>query len=142
MILCRTNASSSQGETMGTISYQKVSHTDPASERLLATPYSERFSNSRFGLKPLCAAVPAGRFVRVAVIGLGDVGLPLAAAVAATGANVVGIDIDPEKVKAVNAGKSPLRGREPGVAELVGEQVSKGRLRASLEASAAANADV
>ena len=107
-----------------------------------ATPRSQRFSNSGLGLKPLCAAVPSERFVRVAVIGLGYVGLPLAAAVAATGANVVGIDIDPEKVKAVNAGESPLRGREPGVAELVGEQVSKGRLRASLEATAAANADV
>src|SRR5437016_14597217 len=112
--------------------------SNPLRERGRGLP----FSNSRITLKPLCAGVPSERSVRVAVIGLGYVGLPLAAAVAATGANVVGIDIDPEKVKAVNAGESPLRGREPGVAELVGEQVSKGRLRASLEATAAANADV
>ena len=80
--------------------------------------------------------------MRVAVIGLGYVGLPLAATVAATGANVVGVDIDAEKVKAVNTGESPLQGQEPGLAELVGEQVSKGHFRASLEASAASGADV
>src|SRR3989475_11005842 len=101
-----------------------------------------QFSNSRIGLKPLCAAVPSERSVRVAVIGLGYVGLPLAAAVAATGANVIGIDIDPEKVKVVNAGQSPLRGHEPGLADLVKEQESSGRLRASLEPTAAFGADV
>src|SRR2546427_4632298 len=101
-----------------------------------------RFSNLRFGLKPLCAAVPSERSVRVAVIGLGYVGLPLAATVAATGANVIGVDIDLEKVKAVNAGESPLQGQEPGLAELLKEQVSKGHLRASLEASAVSGADV
>src|SRR5437879_3070165 len=98
-----------------------------------ATPRSQRFSNSGLGLKPLCAAVPSERSVRVAVIGLGYVGLPLAATVAATGANVIGVDIDLEKVKAVNAGESPLQGQEPGLAELLKEQVSKGHLRASLE---------
>ncbi|TLZ91698.1 MAG: nucleotide sugar dehydrogenase [Methanobacteriota archaeon] len=101
-----------------------------------------RFSNSLFGLKPLCAAVPSERSVRVAIIGLGYVGLPLAAAVAATGANVVGLDIDAERVNTVNAGQSPLRGREPGLAALVKGQVSKGRLRASLDPSAASGADV
>lgn len=80
--------------------------------------------------------------VKVAVIGLGYVGVPLAAAVAATGASVVGVDIDPGKVEAVNAGRNPLRGREPGLAELLHEQVSKGRLRASLDPAAAAGAEV
>ncbi|TLZ83530.1 MAG: nucleotide sugar dehydrogenase [Methanobacteriota archaeon] len=106
------------------------------------TAARSRFSNLRFGLKPLCAAVPSERSVRVAVIGLGYVGLPLAATVAATGANVIGVDIDLEKVKAVNAGESPLQGQEPGLAELLKEQVSKGHLRASLEASAVSGADV
>src|SRR5947209_17615567 len=100
-----------------------------------------QFSNSRIGLKPLCAAVPSERSVRVAVIGLGYVGLPLAAAVAATGANVIGIDIDLEKVKVVNAGQSPLRAHEPGLAHLVKEQLSTGRLRASLQPTAGSGAD-
>ncbi len=80
--------------------------------------------------------------VKVAVIGLGYVGVPLAAAVAATGATVVGVDIDPKKVEAVNAGRNPLRGTEPGLAALLKEQVSKRRLRASLDPADAANADV
>ena len=100
------------------------------------------FSNSHIALKPLCAAVPSERSVRVAVVGLGYVGLPLAAAVAATGANVVGIDIDPEKVESVNAGRSPLRGHEPGLDDLVREQVAKGRLRASMDPKTASSADV
>jgi UDP-N-acetyl-D-mannosaminuronic acid dehydrogenase len=83
-----------------------------------------------------------GAPVKVAVVGLGHVGVPLAAQVAATGASVVGIDVDPKKVDAINAGRSPLHGREPGLSELVRDQVAKGRLRASLDASAAAGADV
>src|SRR5947208_15874812 len=81
-------------------------------------------------------------FVKVAVIGLGYVGVPLAAAVAATGASVVGVDIDPGKVDAINVGQSPLRGHEPGLQSLLKEQVSKRRLRASLDSVDAANADV
>ena len=81
-------------------------------------------------------------FVKVGVIGLGYVGVPLAAAVAATGASVVGVDIDPGKVDAINVGQSPLRGHEPGLQSLLKEQVSKHRLRASLDPSEAANADV
>src|SRR5256885_7558052 len=88
------------------------------------------FSNSRIGLKPLCAAVPSERSVRVAVIGLGYVGLPLAAAVASTGVNVIGIDIDLEKVKVVNTGQGPLRGHDPGLADPVKDKGSPGPLRA------------
>ena len=83
-----------------------------------------------------------GAPVKVAVIGLGYVGVPLAAAVAATGATVVGVDIDRTKVEAVNAGRSPLRGREPGLNDLVKQQVAARRLRASLDPSEAAAADV
>src|SRR5207247_6058858 len=73
------------------------------------------------------------RVVKVAVIGLGYVGVPLAAAVAATGATVVGIDIDSDKVESINAGRSPLRGREPGLNELVKATVSKRKFHASLD---------
>lgn len=43
---------------------------------------------------------------RVAVIGLGYVGLPLVVAFAEAGFPVVGIDVDPSKVGAINAGHS------------------------------------
>jgi UDP-N-acetyl-D-mannosaminuronic acid dehydrogenase len=80
--------------------------------------------------------------MKVAVVGLGYVGVPVAAAVAASGASVVGVDIDPKKVEAVNAGRNPLRGREPGLPDLLKAQVGKKRLRATTDASAIRNADV
>jgi len=46
------------------------------------------------------------RTARVAVVGLGYVGLPLAVALAASGYEVVGIDLDPAKIQAVNQGRS------------------------------------
>ncbi len=80
--------------------------------------------------------------VKVAVIGLGHVGLPLAVATATTGASVAGIDIDPAKVKAVNAGRNPLRGKEPDLPELLKSAVARGLLTASPDIAAAAKADV
>src|SRR2546429_8374509 len=79
---------------------------------------------------------------KVGGIGLGYVGVPSGAVVAARGASVVGVDIDPGKVDAINVGQSPLRGHEPGLQSLLKEQVSKHRLRATLDPSDAANADV
>jgi len=46
------------------------------------------------------------RSAQVAIIGVGYVGLPLAVAFAEAGFPVVGIDIDREKVEAINAGRS------------------------------------
>lgn len=46
------------------------------------------------------------RTARVAVVGLGYVGLPLAVALAASGYEVVGIDLDPTKIEAVNCAHS------------------------------------
>src|SRR5205814_453747 len=93
-------------------------------------------------LKPLSEARMMSAAVKVAVIGLGYVGVPLAAAAAATGADVMGIDIDSGKVESINAGRSPLRGREPGLNELVKATVSKRKFRASLDPAAGENADV
>lgn len=43
---------------------------------------------------------------RVAIVGLGYVGLPLAVAFAEAGFEVVGVDSDAGKVAAINAGES------------------------------------
>ena len=80
--------------------------------------------------------------VKVAVIGLGYVGVPVAASAAASGNSVVGIDIDSTKVEAINAGRNPLRGREPGLARLVQSQVRARRLRATTDFAAASRAAV
>jgi UDP-N-acetyl-D-glucosamine dehydrogenase len=44
--------------------------------------------------------------MKIGVIGLGYVGLPLAVAFAEAGDEVVGLDVDPAKVEALNAGRS------------------------------------
>ena len=80
--------------------------------------------------------------VRAAVVGLGYVGVPVAASAAAAGVHVVGIDIDPEKVDAINRGHNPLRGREPGLADLLRTQVAAKRLEATTDYAAVQDADV
>ena len=67
----------------------------------------------------------------VAVIGLGYIGLPTAAILAARGAQVVGVDVSQRHVDAVNAGKVPFV--EPDLAEYVAGAVAQGRLRAQAE---------
>jgi UDP-N-acetyl-D-glucosamine dehydrogenase len=56
-----------------------------------------------------------GRQATVGVIGLGYVGLPLVRAFGEKGFPVIGFDIDPSKVKALNAGQSYIR-QIPGAA--------------------------
>jgi GDP-mannose 6-dehydrogenase len=67
--------------------------------------------------------------MRVSVFGLGYVGSVSAAAFAADGHDVIGIDVNPDKVAAVNAGRSPIV--EPGLEELLAEGVAQNRLRAT-----------
>src|SRR5437588_7857534 len=49
------------------------------------------------------------RSARIAVIGLGYVGLPLARTIAERGFSVLGFDLDPAKVERLNAGESYIR---------------------------------
>ena len=58
---------------------------------------------------------------KIAVIGLGRLGLPLAVALAHRGFKVMGIEIDPEVVEAVNARRVPEHIYEPGLQEMLGE---------------------
>ncbi len=55
----------------------------------------------------------------IGVIGTGYVGLVTAAGFAALGSDVVCVDVDRDKVDALNAGQVPIW--EPGLAELIGE---------------------
>jgi UDP-N-acetyl-D-mannosaminuronic acid dehydrogenase len=70
--------------------------------------------------------------VRAVVVALGKIGLPLAAQIARAGHDVVGCDIDPAVVDAVNAGRAPFPG-EAGLDEALRETVGAGRLRATTE---------
>lgn len=68
----------------------------------------------------------------VGIIGLGYVGLPLAVAFAEAGFRVIGLDVDPRRVREVNAGVCPIQDVDAAaLAALVGA----GTLRATLDDS-------
>jgi UDPglucose 6-dehydrogenase len=75
--------------------------------------------------------------MRVAVVGLGKLGAPLAAVLASKGNEVLGVDVNEKAVELVNSGRAPVE--EPGLQELI--TVSRDRLRATTEISATADAD-
>ena len=73
--------------------------------------------------------------MRVSVFGLGYVGSVSAASFAADGHQVVGVDMNPDKVASVNAGRGPII--EPGLDDLLATGVAGGRLRATTDAAEA-----
>jgi perosamine synthetase len=73
--------------------------------------------------------------MRVAVVGAGKMGLPLACQFARRGAHVVACDVRADVVEAINRAVSPIE--EPGIQELLSEMVREGRLSASMNTSAA-----
>jgi len=68
--------------------------------------------------------------MKVAVVGLGHIGLPLAVQYASRGHDVLGIDVDRRIVETLNAGESPHRD-EQTIIDRVPELVAAGRLRAT-----------
>ena len=78
------------------------------------------------------------RTARVAVLGLGYVGLPLVVAFAEAGFNVLGIDVDRRKIDTINAGKSHI----PDIpSEKVEQLVKAGQIQASSDFSLLAQRD-
>lgn len=70
---------------------------------------------------------------RVAVVGIGRVGLPLALYLADRGHEVVGLDVDPTRVDAIQEGRMPFR--EEGAEEVLARVIAAGRFRASSDAA-------
>ena len=81
------------------------------------------------------------RRVKIAFIGLGRVGLPLAATLADAGFSVVGIDINPETVSSVNSANTPYADEE-GLDQTVYKNVVTGMLSATSDFSAVTEADI
>jgi UDP-N-acetyl-D-glucosamine dehydrogenase len=78
-----------------------------------------------------------GKTARIGIVGLGYVGLPLALRFSEAGFPVLGLDIDPEKVKALGAGKSYI-------AQIPAQRIAKavsGGLKASTEFAMARDVD-
>jgi GDP-mannose 6-dehydrogenase len=71
----------------------------------------------------------------ISVFGLGYVGSVTAACLASHGHKVVGVDVNTDKVQAINSGQSPVV--EPGLDHLIGNAVRVGNLSATRDAVAA-----
>ncbi|WP_291987304.1 nucleotide sugar dehydrogenase [Luteitalea sp.] len=76
--------------------------------------------------------------MKIALFGLGYVGAVSAACFAAAGHDVTGVDVDASKVDLIKRGRSPVT--EPGLDELLAEQVRSGRLTATTDTAAAVRA--
>ena len=73
---------------------------------------------------------PLPALTEIAIVGLGYVGLPLSLQFARSGVNVLGLDVDPEKVDALNEGRSYIK---HVAAETVAEEVKANRLEATTD---------
>ena len=67
--------------------------------------------------------------MEISIVGLGYVGTVSAACLAAAGNTVWGVDINPEKVRAINEGRAPIV--EPNLNELIAEGHNARRLHAT-----------
>lgn len=92
-------------------------------------------------MKDLAEAI-RDKEAKIAVIGLGYVGLPVACMFAKAGFRVVGIRRNAEKVAQINQGICPIGGKEPGLAELLAEAVKSGRFRATTDYAECRDAQV
>jgi len=72
---------------------------------------------------------------RISVLGLGYVGLPVCAALASRGFEVIGVDVEPRIVETINTGRIHIV--EPDLDMLVQAAVASGKLRATLKAEPA-----
>lgn len=72
---------------------------------------------------------------RVAVVGIGRVGLPLALYLADHDHHVIGLDVDAARVEAIQAGRMPFH--EEGAEEVLARVVAAGRFEATSDAGAA-----
>jgi len=93
------------------------------------------------GSNPLSSAADRNSGT-VAVVGLGKIGLPLAAQYIRHGRTVIGCDINPQVVEGINAGQCHVH-EEPGLEQEVAAAVASGMLRADTDtARATRQADV
>lgn len=78
--------------------------------------------------------------LRLSVIGTGYLGATHAAAMSSLGFEVVGIDVDQEKIDRLTHGEVPFY--EPGLDQLLRDEVASNRLTFTTDFSAASNADL
>lgn len=78
----------------------------------------------------------------IGVIGLGYVGLPVAAMFADAGFRVTGIEIRDDRVGIINSGKSPIEADEPGLDDLLGRVAAARKMTASSDYDSLRDCDI
>lgn len=81
----------------------------------------------------------SSRNARVAVVGLGYVGLPLALTAYDEGFDTTGVDLNPERVTQIMGGEQVISYLQP---DRIAQAVNSGRFRATLDSAALAEADI
>jgi len=77
--------------------------------------------------------------MKLSIVGLGKLGAPMAAVMAEKGHRVIGVDLNPGFVNAINQGRAPVN--EPGLSELI--QKNRDRLSATTDFNqAVANSEI
>ncbi|MDQ0321482.1 UDP-N-acetyl-D-glucosamine dehydrogenase [Pararhizobium capsulatum DSM 1112] len=104
----------------------------------MSTPLNT-FPNEPGQLSATLLSDIASRKAHIGVIGLGYVGLPLAMTVARSGFSVTGFDVDPEKMVAIDAGRSYI---EAVPDEILVAEVGAGRFSATNDFSKLAICDI
>jgi len=82
----------------------------------------------------------ASKRLRLSVIGTGYLGATHAAAMSSLGFEVVGIDLDHEKISVLSEGRVPFF--EPGLDQLLSDEIASGRLTFTTDFKAASECDV
>ena len=78
--------------------------------------------------------------LKVSVIGTGYLGATHAACMSSLGFEVIGVDVDASKIALLNGGKVPFY--EPGLEDLLQQEIATGRLTFTTDFKAIADADV
>ena len=78
--------------------------------------------------------------LKISVIGTGYLGTTHAACMSSLGFEVIGIDVDPAKIKSLAAGEIPFY--EPGLEELLQQELKSGRLSFTTDFNAIKDCDV
>jgi len=82
------------------------------------------------------------RDVRIAVVGLGYVGLPVAVTFANVGFRVLGVERIEQRAATVRGGHNPIEGDEPGLSEALRRVVASGHLDATSDLAMVSSVDV
>lgn len=79
---------------------------------------------------------------KIAIVGIGYVGLPVALLFADKGYDVIGLDVDEDRVGMINQGINPIKGREPGMDELVKKVAKKSNFTATTDPTKLSDRDM